>query len=171
VREREGLVPRSEAALLQLQRVATAGGHVKLAPLVLVLCAACAAQKQPVVPAGRSAPPPSSDPHAEIERLSQQIDAQRSQMQLPAPTPAPPETHTPVPMTQAPSWKTDTQCHPGQSQTCADTCVVSDSICGNAKQICDIAATLANDTWAAQKCDEGKATCDQAKQKCCACQP
>ena len=139
---------------------------MRRAAIVLVALAACAAQKQSVAPAMNRG----SDPHARIQELSNQIDSQRAQLQLPEPPSCEPNCTPAVAMARTPSYKDDAQCHPGQSQTCSDACTLSDSICKNADEICDLAGTLAGDSWAAQKCNEGKATCDAAKAKCCACQ-
>lgn len=147
--------------------------------LACVVLAACAARREartavppptaderPAIAAG----PSSLDPHAQIDELAKQIDAQRDQLGLIVPVDTiewPPATSMSAPV----SSKTDPQCHPGASQTCQDSCGLSDSICDNAKKICDLAVQLPGDRYAAQKCDEGKATCDAAHGKCCGCQP
>jgi hypothetical protein len=59
----------------------------------------------------------------------------------------------------------------GQSDTCKQSCTLSDSICANAKKICDLAGQMAGDAWAAQKCSDGNATCATAKKQCCECMP
>ena len=60
-------------------------------------------------------------------------------------------------------------CVRNPSATCSDTCQLSDSICDNAKKICDIANQLPGDDWAAKKCSEGNETCSAAKTQCCEC--
>jgi len=53
---------------------------------------------------------------------------------------------------------------------CEDVCVLSTDICDNAENICGIAAELgAEDTWAQDKCASAKASCREAKQRCCEC--
>jgi hypothetical protein len=54
------------------------------------------------------------------------------------------------------------------SEACQDVCVLADHICDNAEQICDLAMQLgANDSWAQDKCASAKASCRDAKKKCC----
>jgi hypothetical protein len=123
----------------------------------LALAIACAAQP-------RSASTPSAMPgeapsgsHDQIQQLANQIDADRLQMNLP-----PAEPMAGIPPT-APT------CTRSPSETCTETCTLSDSICRNAKQICDLADQLAGDTWAAGKCTDAKATCEAATRRCCEC--
>ncbi len=134
--------------------------------LIVIACAAPAPQKASVAP---HAPQPPA--HDEIERLSNQIESQRAQMALPEPPAAPQMATAPnaTPMGQVPSSNA-ADCHHGTSQTCTDSCNLSDQICGNAQKICDLAQQLAGDAWAAGKCERGKQTCDAAHASCCACQ-
>ena len=62
-------------------------------------------------------------------------------------------------------------CPPGHRvpPTCDDTCDLADAICDNAEAICNLAADLAGDDWAQQKCSSAKASCREAKQRCCNC--
>ena len=54
------------------------------------------------------------------------------------------------------------------NESCADVCTLADHICDNAESICNIAAELgAQDTWAQEKCASAKASCREAKKKCC----
>ena len=53
---------------------------------------------------------------------------------------------------------------------CDDVCGLSDAICENAESICGIAAELAPDDWAEEKCNSAKASCREAKQRCCSCE-
>jgi hypothetical protein len=55
-----------------------------------------------------------------------------------------------------------------KTQDCIDTCKIEDSICNNAQKICDLASELSDD-WATEKCDSGKASCEEATKKCVAC--
>ena len=132
---------------------------------------ACSAQQR--APATATQPmAPGSDPRAQIDELSKQIDAQREQMALPAPTVASCEPQcVATPMAVPMSVQNDAQCHPGQSDTCRQTCTLSDAICSNSNKICQLAQSLPGDTWAAGKCDAGKATCESAHAKCCSCTP
>ena len=54
--------------------------------------------------------------------------------------------------------------------TCNDVCDLSDAICDNAEAICGIADDLGkDDTYAQEKCASAKASCREAKQRCCDC--
>jgi hypothetical protein len=53
---------------------------------------------------------------------------------------------------------------------CAPMCELAEAICENAESICAIAAELAPDAWAADKCHRAKASCRDARQRCCGCQ-
>jgi hypothetical protein len=52
--------------------------------------------------------------------------------------------------------------------TCSEVCSLADAICDNAEQICILADDLA-DQWSRDKCNSAKASCRDAKQRCCAC--
>jgi len=148
-----------------------ASGRRRILLAVLVVFAACSAQQR--APATAVQPmAPGGDPRAQIDELSKQIDAERAKLALPeagvascAPQCA--ATAMAVPM----SVQSDAQCHPGQSDTCRQTCTLSDSICDNSQKICQLAQSLPGDTWAAGKCDAGRATCESAHAKCCSCTP
>ena len=57
--------------------------------------------------------------------------------------------------------------HPITKQ-CEDICSLADAICDNAEAICDIADKLGKDDHQAQeKCTSAKASCKEAKQRCC----
>jgi hypothetical protein len=122
---------------------------------------ACASQNmrasQQAMPAAPVAGGAASSPHDQIEALAQQIETDRGSLKLPTTisASAPPAT-----------------CVRNPSATCTQTCKLSDSICDNAKKICDIATTeLANDDWAQKKCTENRSTCSVAAQQCCECVP
>ncbi len=54
--------------------------------------------------------------------------------------------------------------------SCNDVCNLGDAICDNADSICILADKLGKtDEWAQEKCASAKASCREAKQKCCAC--
>ncbi|HET9992510.1 MAG TPA: hypothetical protein VFQ65_28450 [Kofleriaceae bacterium] len=53
---------------------------------------------------------------------------------------------------------------------CGDVCLLASDICDNAEAICTIADELGKDDDFAQgKCTDAKASCHEAKQKCCGC--
>jgi hypothetical protein len=53
---------------------------------------------------------------------------------------------------------------------CDDVCSISDNICDNAEAICGIADELGkDDEYAQDKCASAKASCREAKQRCCNC--
>ncbi len=52
---------------------------------------------------------------------------------------------------------------------CTDVCTIKDAICDNAADICRIAAKLPSDKWARDKCNSAKASCKEAKGRCCGC--
>ena len=129
---------------------------------VVIACAAShKSAVQPVAPpssAGGVQPMPGEAPqHDEIDQLAREIETQRVQMGLPVPA----QAHA-VEMATA-------TCHRSEADSCKQTCTLTDSICTNAKKICDLASQLANDAWAAQKCSDGNDTCNNAKARCCAC--
>src|SRR5207244_8379582 len=52
--------------------------------------------------------------------------------------------------------------------TCNDVCNLADDICDNAERICQIADELGpQDDYAHDKCASAKASCREAKQRCC----
>jgi hypothetical protein len=53
-------------------------------------------------------------------------------------------------------------------ETCSEVCSLADAICDNAEQICILADDL-KDQWSRDKCNSAKASCRDAKQRCCAC--
>lgn len=54
--------------------------------------------------------------------------------------------------------------------SCGDTCSLAEDICDNAETICAIADELGKDDAPAQdKCASAKASCREAKQRCCNC--
>lgn len=53
---------------------------------------------------------------------------------------------------------------------CGDVCNLADAICDNAERICNLADELGRDDQLAQeKCTSAKASCREAKQRCCTC--
>jgi hypothetical protein len=55
--------------------------------------------------------------------------------------------------------------------SCSEICDLAGAICDNAESICEIADELAGDAWAREKCDSAKASCKEATQRCCDCEP
>lgn len=54
--------------------------------------------------------------------------------------------------------------------SCSDICSIADAICDNAEAICGLADELGkNDMFAQEKCTSAKASCREAKQRCCGC--
>ena len=55
-------------------------------------------------------------------------------------------------------------------KTCSEICILADDICDNAETICSIADELGRDDKEGQdRCASAKASCHDAKQRCCAC--
>ena len=52
---------------------------------------------------------------------------------------------------------------------CDDVCSIGDAICDNAERICTLADELGNEHLAQEKCTSAKASCREAKQRCCTC--
>jgi hypothetical protein len=62
--------------------------------------------------------------------------------------------------------------HDSMTKECDENCNLADHICDNAEAICGLANDLVgtpNYPWAAEKCDQGRASCKEARQKCCDC--
>jgi hypothetical protein len=130
---------------------------------------ACAGQRAATAPAPTAgaepphAPVMGDDPHAQITALEHDIVANHGTF-----VDRDAMTSAVEPMSVLPK-STDASCHPAPTQTCGDSCKLSDSICDDAKKICDIASTLADDRWAAGKCESGKTSCTDAHKSCCEC--
>jgi hypothetical protein len=177
MREREGLVPRGKAALLHVQRGHSVTGRLALGLLLgftcMVALACGASPKQSMsLPAPGEHPRSvvASSPHDEIAELAADIDRQRVELNLPEPTACEScvqpmsEGHTPTaPPTRNPS------CPSVPSDRCTSVCTVSDSICGNATKICNLAAQLPGDAWATGKCSTASETCRASQERCCTC--
>lgn len=60
--------------------------------------------------------------------------------------------------------------HHDEPKECHDVCNLANAICDNAEAICDLADKLGKDDRYAQgKCTSAKASCREAKQRCCGC--
>ncbi|MDX2087213.1 MAG: hypothetical protein SFX73_05160 [Kofleriaceae bacterium] len=145
------------------------------------ICAAaiaCGAAPQKSV-ASAAAPPAMSEPlsrQAEIERLDRAIEQQLAELGLPTSQPAAcavggcagPTAEMMSSGVQPPS--ADATCKPAQSEVCRTSCNFSESICDNAKRICEIANELGgNDAFANEKCARGGESCQKSREKCCSC--
>ncbi|MBK9031372.1 MAG: hypothetical protein IPL61_08545 [Myxococcales bacterium] len=136
-----------------------------LAAAALTALIACGARPQR---ADTSAPPlaPVGAIHDQIVALDQQIAVDRDAQGGTAPDATAIEAAHTMSVLDAVGV-----CARPLDDTCGDVCTLSDSICGNASKICDLAGQLPGDDWAAERCDAGKATCVTASQRCCACAP
>lgn len=112
------------------------------------------------------------DPRAEIERLDAEIDVALGSLSVPPPVPAcaaEAACGQAMPATTAIAPR-GAECQPAASQTCTDTCTLSDSICDNAGRICELAKQLGGaDAFANEKCAKGNTSCEQARGRCCGC--
>jgi hypothetical protein len=146
---------------------------VRRAWIILLVLAGCGSSQKFASTTPTALEAPADPSHAKIEQLAQQIDQQSAQMGLAPHGVAPrcPDCGAIATASVTLPWKTDPQCHPGQSETCTQSCTVSDSICENSRNICQLADELKPDTWAQNKCDASKETCAASHAKCCACSP
>jgi hypothetical protein len=126
------------------------------AAIIAAVAIACAAQPRPASSPASSA----ESPHDEIQALSNEIDGERTQLGVSNASPMSTPTN---PVAVAAS------CPRPDNDRCSQTCTLSDSICGNAKRICQLADQLGNDSWANGKCDDAKQTCADATKRCCEC--
>ncbi|MBA3456247.1 MAG: hypothetical protein H0T42_24315 [Deltaproteobacteria bacterium] len=122
-----------------------------------------------------AAGPTGMTPRDEIETLDREIEAQLTSMGV---RPTPPATCaadascaqvSPQPMSVVPA-AADPTCKPAASDTCKDSCTLSDSICKNADRICVLAQQLGGtDAYANETCDRGNTSCKAARERCCSC--
>jgi hypothetical protein len=126
------------------------------AAVIAAVAVACAAQPRPAA----STSPSAQSPHDEIQSLSNEIDSQRAQLGVTTASPMATPTN---PVAAAAS------CPRPEGDRCSETCTLSDSICGNAKRICQLGDQLAGDSWASGKCDDAKQVCADATKRCCDC--
>jgi hypothetical protein len=108
-------------------------------------------------------------PHDQINQLEDQITISRAELKLEEPAPGTYSGTSAEPMGAKPALE-DPKCKPAKNDTCTASCTLSDSICGNANKICEIAKTLPGDDWALNKCAKANTTCEQSRTKCCGCQ-
>lgn len=144
------------------------------AGVAIATIAACGGAKSAKSPASVASPGADGgvpgvalgSPKDRIVALEQKISADMAKLALPQP-PSPAVVPTMEQLSVKPSE--DPQCKPAKTQVCTDSCMLADSICDNAKLICEIAKELGNDAWANDKCTSGNASCEAAHDKCCGC--
>ena len=56
-----------------------------------------------------------------------------------------------------------------ETDRCQDVCDLKDAICDNAERICEISREIGDDPWSAEKCSSAKASCKEARERCCRC--
>ena len=111
---------------------------------------------------------PPRDPRQEITALSTQIRDWRREAKLPV-EPRREDVIAVAPMTLEQARHVCPDSHP-VPPSCGDVCSLADAICDNAETICTLADELGkDDKWAQDKCDSAKASCRDAKQRCCNC--
>jgi hypothetical protein len=117
---------------------------------------------------GAPPPPPTVDKHTQILLLWSQIRDWRHEAHMPLDPPrALMFQYQALPLQQVKRVCTDGHQVP---KTCDDVCDLSDAICDNAEAICGLADDLGkDDTFAQDKCTSAKASCREAKQRCCDC--
>lgn len=155
-----------------------------LAGACCALVIACAANKMSPAAAplssspgtdGAGGPPNGMAPREEIEALDHEIEASLTSMGVrptpPAACAATASCSQAVPQALAlkPAAE-DNTCKPGASDTCKDSCTLSDSICKNADRICVLAQQLGGaDAYANETCSRGNDSCKASRERCCAC--
>lgn len=108
--------------------------------------------------------PPVDDVRGRIEALAAAIDADRTRL-----GDDPPGDAAATAMSDIAAGDVAQACTRSPRQRCTDVCTLGDSICDNATAICDLAAQLPGDAWAEGKCNEAKASCKTASERCCTC--
>ncbi|HSD86742.1 MAG TPA: hypothetical protein VLB44_04480 [Kofleriaceae bacterium] len=115
---------------------------------------------------GPKQPPEGPRKQNEISALWTQIRDWRREAGLDV-EPRPSDVNSVAPMTVKQVQQVCPDNHPVPA-TCSDVCSLADAICDNAEQICILAGELGKqDTWAQDKCSSAKASCREAKRKCC----
>lgn len=136
----------------------------------IAACGGAAPQKTMMSPAGATDAGGATGvegrvtPHDQIQQLDDAIAADLATLGVPAPMPGDGGDAV-LPMGHV----VDACEAPPPAGTCGDVCTLADSICDNAGRICDLADDLPGDTWAAERCDAGKAACARASERCCGC--
>lgn len=125
----------------------------------------------PTAPAGsaETAPMP-GDRRDEIDQLVKAIDDELARGGVATLAPASCGTEcTPEPYDVRPRVE-DPTCKAPTTDTCTQSCTLSDSVCENAGKICNIAKQLGGaDAYANEKCQSGNDACKRTREKCCDC--
>jgi hypothetical protein len=110
-----------------------------------------------------------NDPRKQdITALWTQIRDWRREAKLPV-DPRPQDVFQVAPLTVDKAKQVCPDSHP-VPPSCGDVCSLAEAICDNAEQICILADDLGKqDKWAQDKCDSAKASCRDAKKRCCGC--
>lgn len=145
-----------------------------LAALAFAAIAACSASPRSSEQAAQAPPAylqvaDRSDRVAEINEMASQIRDWRRQIGLSLE----PEESAIIEMRPQPLSTAMRICpddYEPVTEQCQDVCSLANAICENADSICRIASDLPGDTWAEGKCDSSKASCKQAKERCCTCE-
>ncbi len=116
---------------------------------------------------GETTAAPLADERQEITQLWNEIREMRITAGMPAdPLASDSSTVQPLSVTEIQAQEE----HPDpQTQLCIDTCKIEKSICKNATRICRLADNLGGNEWAAEMCNSGKASCQEATKKCATC--
>ncbi len=138
--------------------------------------AACGAQKSkssmPAPTAGEASPATMpGDPRNEIDLLAAEIDAALASAGIATLAPSSCEaTHscTAEPYGLPPRVE-DPTCAAPTTDTCTQSCTLSDSVCSNADKICNLAGKLPGDDYANEKCQSANDSCKRTREKCCGC--
>jgi len=145
--------------------------------LALAACAAMIAcsrapSKSAASPAAMAPSADAHDPHAEIDALDRRIADQLARAHVTPPAVAScsgASCATAMSQPFATPAVSDAACHTAASDKCTDACTLSTAICSDQQKICDLAAQLADDDWAANKCASARASCKAAHDNCCSC--
>lgn len=108
------------------------------------------------------------DKRDEILTLWTQIRDWRMRAKLPVdPSPGSMHQFAPRPLPDAKNVCPEDLVAP---KTCDDVCSLGEAICDNAERICKLADELGkDDRFAQEKCASAKASCGEAKERCCIC--
>ncbi|MFN0247261.1 MAG: hypothetical protein ACKV2T_10270 [Kofleriaceae bacterium] len=155
---------------------------MKLVALVFVsgwvVVAACGGQKSAstmAATAGGAKSRPATmlgDPRNEIDRLAKEIDDALAGAGVATLAPSTCEmshscTAEPFGM---PPRASDPACKPPATDTCTQSCTLSDSVCANADKICTLAKQLGGaDDYANEKCQSANDSCKRTRDRCCGC--
>lgn len=112
------------------------------------------------------------DRHDEIDALAAQIDDALVKANVPPSSPSACEAAhscTAEPYDVKPRIE-DPTCKAPTSDTCTQSCTLSDSVCDNAGKICRIAKELGGaDSYASSKCQSANDSCKRTRETCCSC--